>query len=95
MCCPIIDLSRITCAEQSHTEDQLNTLTSTPKKVFTNKTMKAANHFPMNMTWISRENAKAGDELTISTSRRSPLSQKSTSSSMEYSLHYLLFLKST
>ncbi|KAG5877309.1 hypothetical protein JTB14_021104 [Gonioctena quinquepunctata] len=47
-------------------------------KVFTNETMKAANHFPMNMTWISKENAKAGDELTISTSRRSPLSQKST-----------------
>ncbi|KAG5861020.1 hypothetical protein JTB14_005142 [Gonioctena quinquepunctata] len=36
--------------EQSHAEDQLNTFTSTPKKVFTNKTMKAANHFPMNMT---------------------------------------------
>ncbi|KAG5878349.1 hypothetical protein JTB14_004447 [Gonioctena quinquepunctata] len=65
--------------EQSHAEDQLNTFTSTPKKVFTNKTMKAANHFPMNMTWISKEYAKAGDELTILTSRRSPLSQKSTS----------------
>ncbi|KAG5869547.1 hypothetical protein JTB14_037164 [Gonioctena quinquepunctata] len=60
--------------EQSHAEDQLNTFTSTAKKVFTNKTMKAANHFPMNMTWISKENAKAGDELTILTSRRSPLS---------------------
>ncbi|KAG5866805.1 hypothetical protein JTB14_024599 [Gonioctena quinquepunctata] len=65
--------------EQSHAEDQLNTFTSTPKKVFTNKTMKAANHFPMNMTSISKEYAKAGDELTILTSRRSPLSQKSTS----------------
>ncbi|KAG5872724.1 hypothetical protein JTB14_019967 [Gonioctena quinquepunctata] len=65
-------------SKQSHAEDQLNTFTSTPKKVFTNKTTKAANHFPMNMTWISKENAKAGDELTISTSRRSPLSQKST-----------------
>ncbi|KAG5864498.1 hypothetical protein JTB14_009130 [Gonioctena quinquepunctata] len=64
--------------EQSHAEDQLNTFTSTPKKVFTNKTMKAANHFPMNI-WISKEYAKAGDELTILTSRRSPLSQKSTS----------------
>ncbi|KAG5895471.1 hypothetical protein JTB14_011172 [Gonioctena quinquepunctata] len=64
--------------EQSHAEDQLNTFTSTPKKVFTNETMKAANHFPMNMTWISKGNAKAGDELTISTSRRSPLSQKTT-----------------
>ncbi|KAG5874914.1 hypothetical protein JTB14_028484 [Gonioctena quinquepunctata] len=40
--------------------------------------MEAANHFPMNMTLISKDDAKAGDELTISTSRRSPLSQKST-----------------
>ncbi|KAG5868297.1 hypothetical protein JTB14_023324 [Gonioctena quinquepunctata] len=65
--------------EQSHAEDKLNTFTSTPKKVFTNKTMKAANHFPINMSWISKEYAKAGDELIILTSRRSPLSQKSTS----------------
>ncbi|KAG5862194.1 hypothetical protein JTB14_007980 [Gonioctena quinquepunctata] len=64
--------------EQSHAEDQLNTFTSTPKKVFTNETMKAANHCPMNMTWISKGNAKAGDELAISTSRCSPLSQKTT-----------------
>ncbi|KAG5864205.1 hypothetical protein JTB14_031808 [Gonioctena quinquepunctata] len=56
--------------ELSHAEDQLNTFTSTPKKVFTNKKMKAANHFPMNMTWISKEYAKAGDELTILTGLR-------------------------
>ncbi|KAG5893199.1 hypothetical protein JTB14_016474 [Gonioctena quinquepunctata] len=55
---PLTEVS-MSWSNRSGTRSEVNT------KVFTNKTMKAANHFPMNMTWISKEYAKAGDELTI------------------------------